>query len=94
MKQDSSLQEMPNSPLLPTLDFNTNMMMQFIDIYSQVANRRGGRLLIFRNFSDPSDLIRIPLTDFQEKGSDQDVFTPDLLYFQFFLSENAFLTPI
>ena len=35
-----------------------------------------------------------PLIDFQEKNSDQDVFTPEFLYFQFFLIRNAYLTPI
>ena len=44
-----------------------------------------GRLLIFRNFSDlPGAYEDPPLIDFEEKISDQDVFTPDLLYFQFF----------
>ena len=65
-------------------------------MYSHLANRRGGRLLIFRNFSDPPpELIKTPpLINIQEKISDQDVFTIDLLYFQFFLGKNAYLTPI
>ena len=29
-------------------------------MYSHLANRRGGRLLIFRNFPDPPELIRTP----------------------------------
>ena len=32
----------------------------YLRIYSQAANRQGGRLLIFRNFSDPPELIRTP----------------------------------
>ena len=64
--------------------------------YSQEANRQGGRLLIFQNFSDPPRSLLGPprLLIFQKKVSDQDVFAIDLLYFQFFLSENAYLTPI
>ena len=52
--------------------------------YSQVANRRGGRSLIFRNFSDPPprSLLGPPrLLIFQKKVSDQEVFAIDLLYF-------------
>ena len=38
-------------------------------IYSQVANRRGGRLLIFENFPTPPELIRTPpLINFPEKS--------------------------
>ena len=39
--------------------------------YSQVANRRRGRLLNFRNFSDPRSLLGPPLIDF---------FTPDFIF--------------
>ena len=43
----------------------------------------------------PLELIRNPkLLIFEKNISDQDVCTPDLLYFQFFISENAYLTPI
>ena len=72
------------------------MKLQAFYEYSQVANRRGGGLLlIFRNFSDP-ELIKTPprLFIFKKKNSDQDIFTPDLQYFQFFLSKYAYLTPI
>ena len=56
--------------------------------YSQVANRRGGRLSIFRNFSDlPGAYYYPPLLIFKKEKSDQDVF-------QFFLSKKAYLTPI
>ena len=49
-------------------------------LYSQVANRRGGRLLIFRNFSDPRSLLGPHrLSIFKKKFS---------------LSENAYLTHI
>ena len=65
--------------------------------YFQVANRRVGRLLLSRIFSNtsPSELIRTPrLLIFKEIFSDQDNFTPDLLYLQYLLSKNAYLTPI
>ena len=55
----------------------------------------GGRLLIIRNFSDPQgSLGPTRLIMFKKKVSDQDVFTIDLLYFQLFLRENAYLTHI
>ena len=45
--------------------------------YSQVVNRRGGRLLIFQNFSDPPKLIRTPhVINFQGKG-----FWPGRFYY-------------
>ena len=31
---------------------------------------------------------------FKKKNSDQNIFTPDFLYFQFSLRENVYLTPI
>ena len=46
----------------------------------------GGRLLIFQFFSDPPELIRTPpFINFEEFFSDQDVFTPGFVYFQYIL---------
>ena len=73
-------------------------LLDEVDIlyYSQVANRRGGTFINFSKFfRPPRSLIGSPrLLIFKKKSSDQDVFTIDLLYLQFFLSENAYLTPI
>ena len=45
-----------------------NIFRLFYSSYSQLANGRGGRLLIFRNFSDsPGAYQDPPLIDFQEK---------------------------
>ena len=47
-------------------------------------------LKILRN---PLSILRLFLLfDFQEKISDQYVFTPDLLYLHYFLRKNAYLT--
>ena len=65
--------------------------------YSHLANSRGkgGPFINFSKFFRPPGAYQDPpLISFQEKNSDQDVFAIDLLYFQFFLSENAYLTPI
>ena len=63
--------------------------------YSLVANRRGDVSWFFEIFLTTTELIRTtPLTNSQEKNSDQDLFTTDLLHFQFLLSKNAHLTLI
>ena len=64
--------------------------------YSHLANRRGGTFIDFpKFFRPPRSLLGPPrLLIFKKKISDQDVFTIDLLYFQFFLGKNAYLTPI
>ena len=51
-------------------------------MYSPVAIRWG----------DVYKLFELPcLLNFKKKNSDQNVFTPDLLDFQFILSENSYL---
>ena len=64
--------------------------------YSQLANRRGDVYWFSEIFpTPPRSLLGPPrLLIFQKKFSDQDIFTIDLLYFQFFLGKNAYLTPI
>ena len=69
---------------------------QHLSTYFQVTDRRGGDVYqFFEIFPTPPELIRTPrLLIFKKKNSVQDVFTPGLLYFQFFPSKNAYLTPI
>ena len=63
--------------------------------YSHLANRRGTFINFSKFFRPPRSLLGPPrLLIFKKKISVQDVFTPDLLYFQFFPSENAYLTHI
>ena len=58
--------------------------------YSEVANRRGA-LINFSKFFRLPELIRtLRLLIVMRRNIDQDVFTPELLYFQFCLSK----TPI
>ena len=58
--------------------------------YSEVANRRGGAYW-FSKFFRLLELIRtLRLLIVMRRNIDQDVFTPELLYFQFCLSK----TPI
>ena len=59
--------------------------------YSEVANRRGA-LINFSKFFRLPELIRtLRLLIVMRRNIDQDVFTPELLYFQFCLSKTPIL---
>ena len=86
--------------LLPTWEYSNLMDFIYWDffpkkIFFNLLKRRWGTLIVFwKIFRPPGAYKDTLLIDFQDKNSDQDVFTPDLLYFQFFLRKNACLTPI
>ena len=82
-RQIDVLNEWVGSKLTPLTLCRNGMSTYFTNKYYQVANKRGGRLLLFRNFSYPPTgaYQDPPFIDFQEKISAQEIFTPDLLYF-------------
>ena len=86
--------------LLPTWEYSNLMDFIYWDffpkkIFFNLLKRRWGTLIVFwKIFRPPGAYKDTLLIDFQDKNSDQDLFTPDFLYFQFVLTENAYLTPI